>query len=173
MKTAMNEIEDKVDQLLIVLDKDIQQMQKSLSRLNGFRSLVVKRDDAGLGKLLGNIQSESDSYKCNELKRQSIRKELAIILDCSPKQITLSTLEAELAGEKKAQVADRKAMLRLLADQLKKEHLSTSLLLSDCARFNSVLLKSVLEFGQAGTITYSPKGFAKRQASSAFMNFQF
>ena len=169
----MNEIEDKVDQLLIVLDKDIQQMQESLSRLNEFRSLVVKRDDAGLGKLLENIQSESDSYKCNELKRQSIRKELAITLDCSPKQMTLSILEAELAGEKKTQVAERKAMLRLLAGQLKKEHLSTSLLLSDCARFNSVLLKSVLEFGQAGTITYSPKGFAKRQANSAFMNFQF
>ena len=94
-------------------------------------------------------------------------------MDFSPKQITLSTLEAELAGGKKAQVAERKAMLRLLAEQLKKEHLSTSLLLSDCARFNSVLLKSVLEFGQAGTITYSPKGFANRQANSAFMNFQF
>jgi hypothetical protein len=173
VKTATTEIEDKVDQLLLVLEKDTQQMRKSLSRLNEFRSLVVKHDDAGLGKLLENIQSESGSYKCNELKRRSIRKELAIILGCSPKQITLSRLEAELAGEKKAQIAERKAMLRSLADQLKKEHLSTSLLLSDCARFNSVLLKSVLEFGQAGTITYSPKGSAKRQANSAFMNFQF
>lgn len=173
MKPGMTEIENKVDQLLFVLDKDIQQMEKSLSRLNEWRSLVVKRDDAGLGKLLEKIQSESDSYRCNELKRQSIRKELAIILGCSPNQITLSTLEAELAGEKKAQVAEKKATLRLLADQLKREHLSTSLLLSDCARFNGVLLKSVLEFGQGGAITYSPKGFAKRQAGPAFMSFQF
>ena len=173
MKTATTEIGDKVAQLLLVLDKDIQQMQKSLSRLNEIRSLVVKRDEAGLGKLLENVQSEPDSSKCNELKRQSIQKELAIILDCSPKQITLSRLEAELAGEKQAQVAEKKAMLRLLANQLKKEHLSTSLLLSDCTRFNSILLKSILEFGQSGTITYSPKGFAKRQTNSAFMNVQF
>jgi hypothetical protein len=173
MKTAAIEIEDRVDELLAVLDRDIQHMQESLSRLNELRSLVVKHDNSALGKLLGSIQTESESYKCNELKRQSVRRELATVFGCNPEQMTLSVLEAELSGEKKAQVAERKAILRSLTGQLKKEHLSTSLLLSDCVRFNSVLLKSIFELGKAGTITYDSNGFTKRQTDSEFVNLQF
>ncbi len=173
MKTTTIEIEDKIDQLLLVLDKDIQHIVENLSKLNDLRGLVVKRDDVSLHELLESIKSESNSYKENELKRQSLREELATVLDCSLEQMTLSRLETELSGEKKAEVAQKKTKLQTLAQKLKKEHLSTMMLLSDCARFNSVLLKGVLEFGQAGTITYNPKGFAKHQASSTFVNLQF
>jgi sugar-specific transcriptional regulator TrmB len=162
-----------VDELLAVLDKDVQHIQESLSRLNELRSLVVKHDNTALGKLLESIQAESDSYKCNELKRQSIRRELATAFGCSLEQMTLSVLEAELTGEKKAQVAKRKAMLKLLTGQLKKEYLSTSLLLSDCVRFNNVLLKSIFELGKTGTITYDSNGFTKRQTDSEFVNLRF
>ncbi len=173
MKTTAIEIEDKVDELLDVLDKDIQRLQESLSRLNELRSLVVKRDDTNLGKLLEGIQTGSDSYKCNELKRQSIREELAAVFGCNLEQMTLSVLEDELTGEKKAQVAERKAMLRLLTDRLKKEHISTAMLLSDCARFNNVLLKSIFEIGRSGTITYDSKGFTRSQTDGGFVNLRF
>jgi len=173
MKTITNKTEDRVNQLLAVLDKDIQHILENLSRLNELRGLVVKRDDVSLQKLLGSIKSESNSYKENELKRLSLRKELAIASNCSLKQMTLSRLEAELSGEKQAEVAERKTTLQTLAVKLKKEHLSTTMLLADCARFNSVLLKSVLESVQTGTVTYTPKGFVKRQTGSAFVNLEF
>jgi uncharacterized coiled-coil protein SlyX len=173
MKATAIEIEGKVDELLVVLDKDIQHIQDSLSRLNELRSLVIRRDDAGLGKLLESIQSESDDYKIHELKRQSIRKELAIAFGCNLEQMTLSRLEAILAEEKKVQVAKRKKKLRSLTEELKKEHLSTALLLSECARFNSLLLKSIFGFGKAGMIIYSSDGSTKRQADTAFVNLRF
>lgn len=194
MKTAAIEIEDKVDpvraprledsglqekvsngvdDLLVVLDRDIQHIQESLSRLNELRSLIVKHDNTALGKLLESIQTESDSYKSNELKRQAIRRELATVFGCSLEQMTLSMLEAELGGEKKAQVAEKKAMLKVLTEQLKKEHLSTSLLLSDCARFNNVLLRSIFKLCKTGTITYDASGFSKRQTDSGFVNLRF
>jgi len=173
MKVTAVEIEEKIDELLVVLDKDTHHIQENLSRLDELRSLIVKRDDAALDKLLASIESELDSYKSNELKRKSIRKNLAIALDCNPEQTTLSRLEAELSGEKKAQVARRKAILRSLAKELKKKHLSMALLLSDCARFNSVLLRSVFELGKTGTVTYSSNGSKRRQADAAFVNLQF
>jgi len=173
MKTSIIEIEDKVDQLLFVLDKDIQYLQQNLLRLNELRSLVIKRDESSLGNLLESIQPESVLYKENELKRQSLREELAIALDCSFKQMTLSRLEGALSGEKKVEVKQRKIQLQTLAEELKKEHLSTTMLLSDCSRFNSMLLTSILELGQAGTVTYSPQGSAKRQTNPAFVNLQF
>jgi len=100
MKTTTIEIEDKVDKLLVVLDSDIRHIRENLSRLNELRGLVIKRDDASLCKLLGTIQSESNSYKDNELKRRLLREELATVWDCGFEQITLSKLEAELSGEK-------------------------------------------------------------------------
>lgn len=172
MKTAVIEIEDKVDELLFVLDRDIQHIQDNLSRLNDLRCLVVRRDDVSLHKLLENIKTESSSYKTNESKRRLLREELAVISGCSLDQMTLSRLEADLSGEKKAEVAQRKTRLQTLTRRFKKEHLSTMSLLSDCARFNSMLVKSVLEFGRTGSITYSRKGYAERQDNTAFVNLQ-
>lgn len=173
MRPTAAEIENGIDELLIVLDRDIQHIQKNLSRLNKLRTLVVKRDDTALGELLENIQSESESYKNHELRRRTIRKELASALGCSPEQMTLSRLEASLSGPKKVQLAERRSKLRLLIEELKKEHLNTTMLLSECARFNSVLLRGILEVGKTGTITYNSKGSAKRQTDTAFVTLQF
>ena len=173
MKTIAIEIEDKVNRLLVVLDRDILHIEENLSTLNELRGLVIKRDDLALSKLLESIKSELNSYKDNELKRHTIREELADALDCSFGQMTLSRLEADLPEEKKAEVTARKTKLQTLAEKLKKEYLSTAMLLSDCARLNSALLRGVLELTQAGTITYSQNGSAKRQTCSTFVNLQF
>lgn len=173
MKTAPIKIEDKVDKLLAVLDSDILHMQESLSRLNKMRSFVVKRDDTSLAKLLEGIQNESKNYKNNELNRRLIRKDLAIVLGCAAEQITLSRLENELAGAKKVQITERKTVLRSLIKKLKREHLSTKMLLSDCARFNKALLKGIFELGKTGTITYDSTGSTKSQTGTAFVDMRF
>ena len=173
MKTATFEIEHKIDELSVVLDKDIQHIEDSLSRLNELRSLVIKRDDSSLGKLLESIQAESNNYSANESQRRSIRKELATACGCSLEQMTLSKLEAMLSREKKAQVTERKAKLSSLTKELKKEHLSTALLLSECARFNSVLLKSVFNLSNTGIVYYNSNGVTSRQSKTAFVNLQF
>lgn len=173
MKATAISIEDKVDELLAVLDEDIQHIQQSLSTLNELRSLVIKRDDAGLGKLLELIRGESDRNLRHELKRQSIRKELASALGCGLEQMTLSTLEASLPKGKKEQVTRKKAELTSLIKELKKEHLSTALLLSECARINRTLLKGVFNLGNTGTVCYGSNGAAKQQNDIAFVNLQF
>lgn len=164
---------DEIHELLAVLDEDIRNIQQSLSRLNELRSLVVKRDDTSLAKLLEDIQVESDSYTANEIKRNSIRKELAIALNCNIEQITLSGLEAVLPKEKSDELALKKNKLRELTKQLKKEYLSTTLLLTECARFNNLLLKNVFQIGKTGTVTYGCDGHTKRQDEMAFVNLRF
>jgi hypothetical protein len=173
MKKAMIEIEDNVDQLLAVLDKDIRNIEDNLSTLNEMKGLVIKRDENSLRTLLERIQSESNTYKENELNRRRLREKLASALDCSFAQMTLSRLETVLSGEKKTEITQRKTKLQTLAGKFRKEHSGTAMFLSDCARFNSALLRGVLEIGQTGTVTYSSRGFAERQTSSAFMNLQF
>jgi len=172
MKTTTIKIEDKVNQLLAVLDKDIQNIQCNLSRLNELRGYVVKKDETSLRILLANIQAESNNYKENELTRRQLREELANAMDCSFEQMTLSRLEVELSGDTRNEVTQRKTQLKTLASKLKKEHSSTLTLLSDCARFNRMLLKNILELGSKGPLTYGPRGLTERSGNSAFMNTQ-
>ena len=93
MRPTTAEIRNKVDELLVVLDKDIQYINRSLSHLDQLRSLVIKRDHEELGRLLENIRKEADIGTVNELKRQSIRKQLAEALDCRADQLRLSMLK--------------------------------------------------------------------------------
>ncbi|MHC4072820.1 MAG: hypothetical protein ACYSWW_01340 [Planctomycetota bacterium] len=165
-------IEDKVDELLACLDTDVRHIQEKLSQLNELRSLVIKRDDAALGKLLESIQVKSGSYRSNESSRQAIRKELANILGHGLEQMTMSALEASLPDAKREQVNRMKTKLRSLTEELKKEHFSTTLLLSECTRFNSLLLRSVFDLGQTGAVYYNSNGTTRRQADTAFVNLQ-
>ncbi|MHC4171500.1 MAG: hypothetical protein ACYST5_00970 [Planctomycetota bacterium] len=173
MRATAIEIEDKVDELLAVLDKDSRYIQESLLKLNELRSLVIKRDDAALGKLLESIQTESDSYRGHELKRQSIRQDLANAFGCNLEQMTLSALEVSLPKNKRAQVTRRKEKLESLIKELKKEHLSTALLLSECTRFNNLLLKSIFGLGKNDVVYYNSNGATRRQTDMAFVNLQF
>ncbi len=172
MRTTEVEIENKIDKLLVVLEEDIRQIEESLLRLNELRGLVVKRDKTYLSKLHESNKNESDSYRKNELRRQLIRKELAAAFGSSIKQMTLSRLEEVLQEEKKTKIAERKAKLKLPTEELRKEHSGTVLLLADCARFNSLLLKSIFDFGNSPTVYYNADGSTKRQRETAFVNLR-
>lgn len=175
MKATATVIEDKVDELLTVLDKDVEHIQQSLSYLNVLRSHIIKRDDTALSKLLETIQATSDDYRSHELKRRKIREELARSLGCNLEQVTLSTLEAVLPNGKKAQITQMKAKLGPLVKELRREHLSTVLLLSECARFNRLLLRSIFDLGKTGTVTYNSNGATGQPrlvGDAAFLNLK-
>jgi hypothetical protein len=173
MEATVSASRQKVDELLEVLDRDIHHVQQNLSWLNELRALLIRRDDAALARLMDKIRLESDSYKTNELRRQSLRKELADIFQCPFEQMTLSRLEAVLPQETVEQVVQKRAQLKPLVDQLKKEHLGTMLLLAECARFNNLLLTSIFELGKTGMLVYGPGGTASRQNDNVFVNFHF
>ena len=172
MKTASIGIEDKIDYLSSVLDRDIEHIQASLLRLNELRGFVIKRDDVALTRLLGDIKADLDSYAANESERFSIQKEMAGALGCEPEQVTLTRLEGILPKEKTIQLKERKEKLRSLTRELKKEYTSTAILLSDCMRFNKLLLRSIFKIGKTEAVVYSADGRAKQQAETAFVNVQ-
>lgn len=173
MKTMVAGIEDKVDTLLVCLEKDIEHLQESLSRLKELRRLVIKRDDVALGRLLEKIQAEEDIYKSHELNRQSIQKELAMAYGCDYEQMTLSALEVKLPQTRKNQVVQTKTKLKSVIEEFKKEHLSTALLLSECARFNNLILRSIFDLRKEEVVSYNANGIKKRQTDMALINVQW
>jgi len=172
MKTSIFAFEDKVKELLTVLDTDIENIQQNMDMLNELRGFVIKRDDKSLEQMLTNLHTQPNRFRENESHRTRLREELAEALGSEPTKVNLSAIERELTGDIKRQVREKKFKLKLLTAMMRKEHISTSKLLSDCSRFNSMLLKCILEAGQAKTITYNPQGLSERQSSSAIMNME-
>ncbi len=173
MNTLPLRTEELMDQLLAVLDVDIQHLEDSIALLDRLRELVIKQDNESLGQLLNTIQSKTTVYRNNELKRQALRRELALLLGCDMATATLSRLEAELTGPRKVEISSRKTTLRTLANRLKTEFAGTQRLLADCTRFNRMLLKSIFQMARPETATYTAAGAAKRQADNVFINVQY
>ena len=131
MRAAAISMEDKINELLTILDKDIEQIEKNLSQLNELRDLVIRSDEVNLKKLLDNIRIESGSSAANELKRQSMRKWLAEAMGCAVGEATLSRLEGRLPEAAKNQVSEKKMKLRALVE---KAHSVGAKVLLDCAQ---------------------------------------
>jgi hypothetical protein len=174
-------VENKVAALLEVLDADARHLESALARLDLLRSLLIRRENAALERLLGEIQQQADAYRAIEQKRQQLRRDLALDLGCAEGELTLSRLRKELTAPtcSEAQrrlagaVADRQARLRSLAAQVRREHSLTALLLREAARFNQSLLRVFLGSAGRGCATYSPTGTAHRDAGAALMSMQF
>ena len=154
-------IENKIDDLLSCLDVDIEHIQTNLSRLNELRAFVIKRDDEQLMKLLNEIQMESDSYKEHEFKRQMIRRNLAGMLGCAINKVTLSSLANILSEEKRNIINTKKAQIKSLVESFKSEYASTIILVSECSRFNKMLIKSIFEPSKTSSVYYKPNGRVK------------
>ena len=161
IKMAAIEVENKIDEMLKCLDVDIEHIETNLSRLNELRALVIKRDDTQLMRLLNEIQMESDNYKEHELKRQMIRRRLANLLRCGLEKVTLSNLETMVSVEKRNEVSTKKAHIKSLVENFKKEYASTIVLVSECSRFNKMLIKSIFEPAKTHSAYYNAKGNAR------------
>jgi hypothetical protein len=165
-------VKKKVEQLLAVLDKDIRHIEMTLSQLDALRSLLIKRDDAALERLLGEIRDRAETDAANQQTRQMIRADLARAIGCGDDPLTLSKLQAALSEDQQAAVAARQERLKSLIVELNRQYTLTAVLVSDCSRFNRMLLRTFL--GQSGHsgVVYSPNGASRQQISTAVMNLQ-
>jgi hypothetical protein len=162
--------ETKVEMLLHVLDEDIRHVEAVLTRLDTLRTLLIQRNDRGLAGLLDEIREQAESYAAHEQKRQALRTELAVQLGCRPRELTLSKLKGYLPGPHRTALAARQTRLRTLIAQLQREHMLTTLLIADCARFNRALRRALFGILGQGNVTYSPTGAAQPQGGAALMS---
>jgi len=161
-----------VERLLAVLDEDVRHLETTLTQLDALRGLLIKRDDAALDQLLGEIRGRTEAYAANEQMRQALRGDLALALGCDMSRLTLSKLQSMLPEQHQTALAARQTKLVSLIAELKREYTLTAVLVSDCARFNRTLVRTFFgAAGQAG-VTYSPSGQARQRTNATLMSLQ-
>jgi hypothetical protein len=172
MRPTEVEIELQIDELLKGLDADAQHLQDSLSLLHELRALVIKRDEVALRRLLKTIQIRPKGIATGASQCESARERLAKLLGWEVGETTLSRIETVVSGKLRLDIAQRKARLMSLTESLRTEYSRTAMLLSECARFNRLLLDNILQSGRATGVTYTPDGTTKQQSQTAFVNMQ-
>jgi hypothetical protein len=170
---ATVELAEKVDELLLVLRKDLEHIEQSNDNLNVLRELVIRRDDCGLNRLLEQIRSQSQEYVENQKLREQLRQQIARILGWPVGEVRLGRLLQSVSVEQRQRVGQLRNELQNLISRLRSEHSSTVILLADLTRFNNMLLNTILETGKACGITYDARGGTSRSGDIAFMNLQF
>jgi hypothetical protein len=163
----------KTGELIAVLEADARHIQESLLLLDRLRSLLVKHDEAGLQQLLQQLRQQADAYAQVEVRRQRLRRQMAALLDCPVTEMTLSRLTAVLPPDLSRTVTHQRTVLRDLVDRLGREYRNTSLLLTDCVRFNHALFRAVFQPAKAESMVYGSTGTAKPSVTSHLMNVQF
>jgi hypothetical protein len=166
-------LEAKVKALVAILNDDIGHLQAALQRLDRLRGLLIKRDDAGLEKLLTDLASEAETYSVGERERQSLREDIAGQLHCEAKKVTLTLLAQSVPLSQQDDVIACQTRLQSLIGQFKREYMLTSLLIADCARFNRALINVFLGQNGRGNTCYGVAGTVARPADAALMSLHF
>lgn len=172
MRVTAFGIDDKINELMTVLDIDISHLQESLLRLNDLRMLVIKRDSDNLEKLLAAIEASTNSHKENERRRQQICQYLAEAIGIGSRYAALTDIEQMIDGNLKQEFNRKRLKLKVLAAELKNDHTRASMLLADCARVNRMLLDSIFGAGKGREISYSSNGGARRENNINFMSME-
>jgi len=164
------DVAGRIEELLNVLERDMKHIEYAVSKLNDLRGFVIKRDEKGLAQLLGEICGETKDYQANEERRGVIRKELAGLFGCQPRELTLSVLKKHVSGAAAAAIAERREKLKKMVGRLRVEYISTAALLSECSRINSALLRIIFNRSRMGPACYGSNGLTTRESGAAFVN---
>ena len=171
MKTLSLEFDNLINPLIDVLKGDMEHIASSLEVLDQLRGMIIKRDDKSLNLLLEKARIKTQKYATVENRREQIRKELARLWGCETSEMTLTKLTQILPPDRGDQVRETRDELEGLLERFKAEHLSTFMLLSECSRFNGVMLSALLN-GRRDESTYNSHGSMNQESKRNIMNLQ-
>lgn len=146
-----------VDELTTVLDQEIELLELKRLQMANLYAAIVERDDAVMETLLEQMEHAQRHQEAVDARMAAIRAIMAKSMGAAPATVRLAMLVEMLPAEMSAAIAVRREKIVDLADRLRKQHMSTSLLLRECSRINRMMLEALLS-GPAALTTYGTGG---------------
>ncbi|MHC5083165.1 MAG: flagellar export chaperone FlgN [Planctomycetota bacterium] len=160
-----------LEELNAFLDEETSHVEATLLRLDMLRAAVVRRDEGALEELLSEVQLETQRKKQSELAQERLKLKLSGILACRPAEVNISRLCRHLEEPDREAMQSKQAKLQQLVRRLQNEHEATNRLLRECARFNRLLLSSIIGNKNQST-TYNAKGQGQWSMQRGLMNMK-
>lgn len=146
-----------LSELLVILDEEIDLLNKKRTELETLTDLIVERNDTRMEQLLVEMEQTHQAQATADIKLDALRNTMAEKLKCPRDEMKLSRLIEQLDGDDRLAVDYRRQQIVLLAEQLRRRHMETAMLLMESVRINRMLLESF--FPQNTPVsTYSASG---------------
>lgn len=157
MMSLPEEIAIFVDELVKLLDEEIELLETRCAQLAKLSKAMSRRDDETMETLLDDIEKTQELQIRTDSRLHAARHALAESFGWSLEQTRLAKLIEELPDQFASEVDYRRKRIVLLSDQLKRRHMETVVVVTECARVNRLLLESLFPQTQSVT-TYGTQG---------------
>lgn len=163
--------EQVLENLELFLDEQILQTERTLENLDELRAAVIRQDQGALEQLQNTIRLESRRKEQSQAQQGQLCEQLSTLLGCPAEKVTVSRTCDFLDSYESEAIQTRQRRLQALIRKLKNEHQATELMLRECARFNRLLLSSLIgERNQ--TRTYTVQGKEQWNVHQGLMNMK-
>jgi flagellar biosynthesis/type III secretory pathway chaperone len=144
-------------ELEALLDEEISLLDLRRSQLAELSKVILARDDNRMEHLLEEIERTQHIQAATDSRLNALRSALAGAWNCAPGEVRLSRVIAESPGQTRIALEHRRQQIVAMTQALRKQHLETAVLLSECAKVNRRLLEGLLPRSQEVT-TYGAEG---------------
>jgi len=146
-----------VDELIKMLDREIDLLDVRCLQLAGLSRASIERDDEAMETLLAEIETTQLRQESTDRELDSLRRSLAGLLGWPVARTRLGALLEVLPDGRRDALAARRDRIAALVDQLRRQHMSTALVVAESARINRMLLESLSPQSRRVT-TYGVRG---------------
>ena len=146
-----------VHELLGLLDEEIRLLRLRADQFDELYEAILRRNDGRMESLLEEMTNAQHQQADVDTKLHSVRSLFAKALGRDADDMRLSVLIGRLDKKRSMDLEYKREQIILLAETLKRKHLRTAILLSECARVNRMLLEGLLPRAESVT-TYGTGG---------------
>lgn len=160
-----------LDELNEFLDGQVDQITQTLHQLDILRAAVIRRDSEALDQLMEQVRLLGEQKKKTQMIQNQLQQKLAVFCECPVEQVNVSRLCERLSQEDRHEIQLKQCKLQQLITKLNNECRSAELMLRECARFNRLLLSSLV--GKDNQMrTYTAQGKEQWNLDCDLMNMK-
>lgn len=160
---------DLIGQLMDLLDEEIQVLDLRCEQLRRLSQYLAGRDEEATEQLLDEIERTQQAQQQTDARLAENRASLAEALDWDQGELKLSHLIDALPGPIGIAIAQRRERIIELANSLTHENLRASMILTECAHLNQLMLQAFLPSGSQVT-TYGNGGSATWRGAAGLVD---
>mgnify|MGYP006280410803 CR=1 FL=1 len=152
-----------VANLADVLDEEIALLTRRHGQLRELAGAIAARDDEPMERLLAEMEQLQQVQAATDRRLRHARRALAACFACDASELRLSRLIDRLSGEDRGRIEWRRRRIMVLVEDVRREHIRTAMLLTECARVNRELMETlfpastpVTTYGTSGRESWRP-----------------
>jgi hypothetical protein len=171
MRPDLPDIRRFSDELHHVLDEEIRLLHERTRQFDELYDAILHRHNERMETLLGEMTATQQEQAKVDTSLDALRQLFAKSLRCRPAEIKLSELADHV--DHPDGVLHKREQIILLSEALKKKHLRTAVLLTECSRINRALLDGLLPENEPSLTTYGHEGSNPWRANTGLVDAEF